>query len=329
MVGRFLRGVRLAVVDALLFIWLVMRLVGNQTAADCPGNGTRMDADGRGLGEGCGLLSVPYVPYVPLPYGELITQTAQRHGLDPALLAGLVQVESNFDPRAVSNAGAMGLTQIMPGTAEELGLERPFDVAENLDAGARYLAWLIDYFEGDVERALMAYHGGPGRVAAGGERPIDVQYARDVLEAGEVISGQFSVPSGQYSVSTVQLPYVVGERVTMTQGWHGLAGWEGVDYSAGCGAVLVAPIAGEVVYNGRDGYIGPHSQNGEQSSMLVIRNGRLAVTLFHGEYSRVQVGQWVRQGQVVGFEDKIGNATGCHTHLTVQVDGQAVGVGAP
>lgn len=255
-----------------------------------------------------------------VPYADLITHAATQHGLEPALLAGLVQVESSFNPDAVSPSGAMGLTQIMPQTAGELGLERPFDAAENLDAGARYLAWLIDYFEGDVRLAVMAYHGGPGRIAAGEERPIDVQYAADVLAAKEVISGQYSVPS-------VQLPYAAGERVVMTQGWHGLVGWEGVDYAAGCGAVLVAPISGRVTYNGLDGYVGPHSRNGEQSSMLTIENGRLAVTMLHGDYGRVRAGEWVQQGQVVGFEDKIGNATGCHTHLVVKVDEVAIGMG--
>ena len=108
----------------------------------------------------------PSPPSIPLPYGAQIRAAALRHGLSPTLLAALVRVESNFDRRAVSRAGAQGLGQLMPLTAHELGVREPFDPAQNLDGTARYLARQLDRF-GDVRLALGAYNAGPHRAAHG------------------------------------------------------------------------------------------------------------------------------------------------------------------
>lgn len=98
-----------------------------------------------------------------------IEQAARRHGLDPRLLAALVKQESGFRADAGSHAGAIGLTQLMPGTARELGVD-PHDPIANLDGGARYLSQQLDRF-GSVPLALAAYNAGPGRVAAAGGIP--------------------------------------------------------------------------------------------------------------------------------------------------------------
>jgi soluble lytic murein transglycosylase-like protein len=100
------------------------------------------------------------------PFGTEIFAAAQRHGLHPALVAAVVRAESAFDPRAVSRKGARGLMQLMPATARRFGLasEEIHDPAKNLDAGARYLAWLLERFAGDLPRALAAYNAGEGTV---------------------------------------------------------------------------------------------------------------------------------------------------------------------
>jgi soluble lytic murein transglycosylase-like protein len=105
------------------------------------------------------------------PFGAEITAAAQRHGLDPALLAGLVKQESGFNPNAVSPAGARGLTQLMPGTAAGLGVTDPLDPAQALEGGAKYLREQLDRFDGDVTRALAAYNAGPGAVQRYGGVP--------------------------------------------------------------------------------------------------------------------------------------------------------------
>jgi soluble lytic murein transglycosylase-like protein len=99
-----------------------------------------------------------------VPYAEEIRRAAKRRGIAPSLLAAVVRAESNFDPRAVSSAGALGLAQLMPRTAVELGVRDPFDPEQNLDAAARYLAEQLDRFD-DTPRALAAYHAGPTRAA--------------------------------------------------------------------------------------------------------------------------------------------------------------------
>ena len=106
-----------------------------------------------------------------VPFGAEITAAAKKHGIDPALLAGLVKQESGFNPTAGSSAGARGLTQLMPGTAAGLGVANVLDPVQNLDGGAKYLRQQLDAFGGDVTRALAAYNAGPGAVQRYGGVP--------------------------------------------------------------------------------------------------------------------------------------------------------------
>jgi soluble lytic murein transglycosylase-like protein len=109
------------------------------------------------------------LPAAGAKYGPAIEAAAARHGIEPELLGALVWTESDFDPQARSRSGAIGLGQLMPGTAAELGVN-PNDPAQNLDGAARYLRQQIDRF-GDTRLALAAYNAGPGRVASAGGVP--------------------------------------------------------------------------------------------------------------------------------------------------------------
>jgi soluble lytic murein transglycosylase-like protein len=104
------------------------------------------------------------------PYAEAVVKAAERHGLDPKLLHALVAVESAYRAGAVSHAGAAGLTQLMPGTAAQLGVRDRLDPLTNLGGGAAYLARQVVRF-GDVRLALAAYNAGPERVARLGRVP--------------------------------------------------------------------------------------------------------------------------------------------------------------
>ncbi len=104
-------------------------------------------------------------------YESLIERAATRHGLDPAILHGLIQQESGFDPSSTSSAGAAGLTQLMPGTAASLGVANPLDPAESIEGGARYLSQLMAQFGGNTTDALAAYNAGPGAVQRYGGVP--------------------------------------------------------------------------------------------------------------------------------------------------------------
>jgi len=114
--------------------------------------------------------SEPRLAPLSQPFMEAIARAADRHGLDPKLLHALVIVESAYRVDAVSPAGAGGLTQLMPGTAADLGVRDRFDVEQNLSGGADYLARQMLRF-GDVRLALAAYNSGPGRVARLGRIP--------------------------------------------------------------------------------------------------------------------------------------------------------------
>lgn len=95
---------------------------------------------------------------------KLLARIAGRYSLSPALLEALVWQESRWHHDAVSPKGAVGLTQLMPATARELGVD-PRDPIANLEGGARYLRSMLDRFDGDVVKALAAYNAGPERVA--------------------------------------------------------------------------------------------------------------------------------------------------------------------
>jgi hypothetical protein len=97
-------------------------------------------------------------------YNELITAAAETHGVDPILVQALIQVESNFQPRARSHKGAMGLMQLMPATAREYKVRNAYDPKSNIDAGVRRLKSLIDKW-GATDLALAAYNAGEGAVA--------------------------------------------------------------------------------------------------------------------------------------------------------------------
>ncbi len=100
----------------------------------------------------------------PSGFDQLIEDAAQRYRLDPALVKAVIQAESNFDPQAVSSAGASGLMQLMPGTAASLGVKDSLDPNQNVDGGARLLRDLLDRYDQNVSLALAAYNAGPGAV---------------------------------------------------------------------------------------------------------------------------------------------------------------------
>jgi soluble lytic murein transglycosylase-like protein len=109
------------------------------------------------------------LPAAGREWADEIEAAANQAGVDPRLLAALVWQESGFNESAVSKSGAIGLAQLMPATAEGLGVD-PWDAAENLGGGARYLAWTIAEF-GSVDLGLAAYNAGPGRVREAGGIP--------------------------------------------------------------------------------------------------------------------------------------------------------------
>lgn len=105
------------------------------------------------------------------PLGAIVERIAAEHSLSAELLHSVIQVESNYNPSAVSPKGAQGLMQLMPDTARRFGVPDSFDPVENIQGGAKYLKYLLDLYKGDYPKALAAYNAGEKAVAKYGGIP--------------------------------------------------------------------------------------------------------------------------------------------------------------
>lgn len=149
-------------------------------------------------------VAVPSAAWMSAPavkggeFEPMIQEAAQKYNLPPELLRRQVQTESNFNPRAVSPKGAAGLMQLMPGTAKDLGVADPFDPAQSIDGGARYMSQMLKMFGGDYTKALSAYNRGPGNERKYGDkmRPKETQnYLKKIM--GDFQESAAAQPKGE------------------------------------------------------------------------------------------------------------------------------------
>jgi soluble lytic murein transglycosylase-like protein len=102
---------------------------------------------------------------------EMIREVSARYRVDPALVRAVIETESHWNSSAISRRGALGLMQLVPGTAQQLGVSNALDPQQNLDGGVRYLHSLLERYNGDLDKALAAYNAGPGAVDRAGGIP--------------------------------------------------------------------------------------------------------------------------------------------------------------
>lgn len=190
-VPRFDRRARLLALAAfgcvLGYVLAVNALVGSLGGADVHPLAVRHHAE---KAEALGRLGLHAAGELGLwPHADLratVAAAAARHGVSRALSLAVAHVESGFEPHAISRTGAMGLMQLMPGTASELGVADPFDPAANADGAVRYLKALLRRYAGDQGRTAAAYNLGPARVPVRGDAALPAEtraYVDAVLRA--------------------------------------------------------------------------------------------------------------------------------------------------
>ena len=127
-------------------------------------------------------------------YDGMIEESAARWRVDPTLVRAVIQVESDFNPRCISNKGARGLMQLIPETARRYGVRNIFDPAENIEGGVHYLADLLAMFGRDIERALAAYNAGEGAVLRHAGIP---PYEETMTYVKRALTVYYGAPYGQ------------------------------------------------------------------------------------------------------------------------------------
>lgn len=130
-------------------------------------------------------------------YHSIVHEKATKYNLDPLLVKAVIKTESNWNERAVSRKGAMGLMQLMPSTASDMNVRNPFNPEENIEGGVKYLRYLLERFNGDLTLALAAYNAGPKWVEKFGVIP-------PITETKQYVNKVLSLYSGKagYSVTT-------------------------------------------------------------------------------------------------------------------------------
>jgi soluble lytic murein transglycosylase-like protein len=150
------------------------------------------------------------------PYGEIIAQASAAHGVDPLLVRAVIQVESNYKPRARSPKGAMGLMQLMPATAAVLAVSDPYDPDQNVRGGTAYLARLLDRYGGDLALALAAYNAGPEAVDRHGGVPPYAETREYVRRVLRLYDGREAILPASGRAPSPRLVRGEGDRLLLT-----------------------------------------------------------------------------------------------------------------
>ncbi len=262
----------------------------------------------------------PEKPAPILRPAELVAQIdalAAKEGIDPNLLRAMAEVESQYDPKAVSRLGSTGLLQVMPATARQFGAQDLSDPAQVMAAGARYLKFLLTRYNGDWTKAVAAYNGGEEAIDAGNLSEETQRYVPAVLMLAQnksVQADDSSMPQG-LPLSRARATQSFGPNET-PQGFH-----NGIDLKSVEGTSVRATGSGTVTFAGPDG---------NRGLTVIIQHGKGIETLYsHLAEARVKAGDRLLRGSVLGTVGHTGKATGPHVHYEVRQGGKAVDPSKP
>lgn len=263
---------------------------------------------------------------IPAEYADLVNSAATAHSVSAPWLAGLLQTESGWNPRAVSPSGAQGLGQLMPATARRLGVTDPFDPAQNIDGAARYLGEQYQTF-GSWELAAAAYNAGPGAVRRYGGIPpfaetqayvpkVAALAARFGAEADDAVLVCLAAAPGAGPVITGDVACPVGQPHNFTDTWgaprSGGRTHKGVDIFADDGIPQYAYTAGRIRLTS--------SSLGGIALWVEADNGdRYYYAHLQGYADGITTGTRVPTGALLGYTGRTGNARYTPPHLHWEV----------
>jgi murein DD-endopeptidase MepM/ murein hydrolase activator NlpD len=282
--------------------------------------------------------SVPSAPGAltgpqPATPGDLIDQARQaaaKYGIDPEIFTRQIQQESQFNPNARSPAGAIGIGQFMPSTAQGLGID-PTNPQQSLDAAAKLDAQNLQKYGGNWASALSAYNAGPGNTPAGGVAPFaETQSyvntilggANNVVQQGvqgaqQAGSNAKQTVAGQADTSGMVFP-VVGYQGQINDHWGEVKG--GSDIMADRGTPVVAMEAGKVLESG-------YNKVGGNSVLIQGDDGNQYYYAHFDQAPSVKVGDNINAGTFLGPVGNTGDASGGPTHLHIGI-GPSILLGA-
>lgn len=257
-------------------------------------------------------------------YSSYINQASSKYGVDASLIAAIIKQESSFNANAKSSAGAMGLMQLMPGTAKELGVNNAYDAYQNIMGGTKYISQLLDKYNGSVTKALYAYNAGMGNVnnivsSSANEWKGAKSYASKVLSYFEDYGGAVQQSTAK---ATKAIDGFSG-TITSTYGTRTRNGktetHRGIDIAGNKGDKIGATTAGTVTYAGW-GKSGTGYGNYGNVVAVTAADGKTYLYA-HLDSTKVKKGDKVGVNQTIGTMGNTGDSDGVHLHYEVRTNG--------